>query len=101
MPLHYFVNVARLVFIEVAGFKQSFEVAMKNRERRPQFVGDVGHEIAPDFVCLFQSRDIMEQRDYAARFPILIRDRNGGDLKLLFAIGRGYLCNPSLALTEP
>ena len=53
MTLHYLVNVARLVFIEIAGLEQGFEVAMKNRKWRPQFVGNVGDEIPPDLVGLF------------------------------------------------
>ena len=53
MTLHYLINVARLVFIEIAGLKQGFEAAMKNRKWRPQFVGNVSNEIPPDLVGLF------------------------------------------------
>src|SRR5205807_7507623 len=53
MTLHYLVNVTRLLFIKIAGLKQRFEVTVKNRKRRPQFVGDVSNEIAPDLVGPF------------------------------------------------
>ena len=42
----------------------------------------------------------MKEGNYTARSPILTRDRNDGDLKLLFAIGRAHLCNPRLGLIE-
>jgi hypothetical protein len=47
--------VARLLFIKIAGLKQRFEVTVKNRKRRPQFVRDIGNEIAPDLIDLFES----------------------------------------------
>ena len=50
MTLYYLVNVASLVFIEIAGLEQGFEVALKNRKWRPQFVGNVSDEIPSDFV---------------------------------------------------
>ena len=63
-------------------------------------MGDIGNKIASDRVGLFQSRDIMEQRNHAARFPILIRNRDGVELQLLFAVGRAHLRDSRLGLIE-
>ena len=45
------------------------QIAAKNRERRAQFMRNVGHKIAPHFFHLTQSGDVAKQDDRAAQRP--------------------------------
>ncbi len=58
---------ARVLGARVA-FRQRFHVAPDRRQRRPEFVGDVGDEVAADAVDAFQLGDVV-QHEHDAHGP--------------------------------
>src|SRR3954470_20148930 len=92
MPFHDFENAkqfsGRLVWI----VEKRFEITAEDRERRPQLVRDVRHEIAPHFFHPAEMSNVTEQNYAAFGVGRVFAKRDSGDFELTrFAAAAGEL----------
>ena len=76
MLFHHFENPGTFTARHFRVVKHRFDVAPQDRQRRPQFVRNIGHEIPADFVGAFQLSNVMKQNDRAGDFAGIVSHRD-------------------------
>ena len=72
LPQHDLQEAVGVLLVLERAVHQRFDEALDRRDRGPQFVGDVGHEVAAHVFQMAQPRDVVQDDQHADLAPLRV-----------------------------